>query len=329
MDITELKSHMDIVFDKEENDLANGKDTWHFNKEKSSGDHILFYPNSETLIDIFSNIQNKEKLKFEFLNKLEYSVKESAEFWKESAVLGIHALCFYTLIRLGFVEKALKAFESRRKYSDLLLELILSLLRDNFNYFDIEQLNKILKEVKRIPVSSIKTKELLITEIIDGRYELLKKKVRGVNVEINLDKKTVSEKIDYLSLDENYKKLLDEIDEFIYTNTSEFVNAAMISNLRVFLEDLFKDIAKRIVNAKEEKIPKVEGRGEMGNIRHYLKDKLDLSEKDDKFITAFVDILHSEGGHSFTSKKEYFRLARNIAIEIALLVLSKYEKKIK
>jgi hypothetical protein len=39
--------------------------------------------------------------------------------------------------------------------------------------------------------------------------------------------------------------------------------------------------------------------------------------------------LHEEGGHSFVSEKEYFRLSRNIAIEIALFVLSKYEKKYK
>jgi hypothetical protein len=40
-------------------------------------------------------------------------------------------------------------------------------------------------------------------------------------------------------------------------------------------------------------------------------------------MNKYVDILHSEGGHSFTSNVEYFRLAKNIGIEISLFLLSK------
>ena len=43
-------------------------------------------------------------------------------------------------------------------------------------------------------------------------------------------------------------------------------------------------------------------------------------------INQFINILHNEGGHDFISEKEYFRLARNIAVEIDLLLLSKYER---
>ena len=100
----------------------------------------------------------------------------------------------------------------------------------------------------------------------------------------------------------------------------------MIGNLRIFMADIFKDIARRISTKLEEEIPKIPNRAEMGNIRVYLKGKINLSDNEDKFINSFIDILHTEGGHSFTSEKIYFRLARNIAIEIALLVLSKYEK---
>jgi hypothetical protein len=95
------------------------------------------------------------------------------------------------------------------------------------------------------------------------------------------------------------------------------------------MADLLKDIANRIAEGEGFKIPHVEGRGEMGDVRSYLKSKLDFSDADDKFIDSFIDILHIEGGHSFMSEKEYFRLSRNIAIEIALFALSKYEKKYK
>ncbi len=101
----------------------------------------------------------------------------------------------------------------------------------------------------------------------------------------------------------------------------------MIGNLRVFMEDIFKDIGRNISNELNEQIPKMEGKGEMGNLRNYIRTKLELHENEDKFINNFISILHTEGGHSFTSEKEYFRLARNIAIEIALLILTKYERK--
>ena len=119
------------------------------------------------------------------------------------------------------------------------------------------------------------------------------------------------------------------IDNFILADTSKVVNAGMISALRSFMADLLKDIANRIAQQEGSKIPHIEGRGEMGDIRGYLKSKLEFTGADDNFIDSFIDVLHIEGGHSFMSEKEYFRLSKNIAIEIALFVLSKYEKKYK
>jgi hypothetical protein len=93
--------------------------------------------------------------------------------------------------------------------------------------------------------------------------------------------------------------------------------------------DLFTDIAKKVSEANNEEIPKLPNHGEIGNARSYLKQNLELTDKDNKFIDSFLDTLHNESGHSFLSEKEYFRLARNIAIEILLFILSKYEKKFK
>jgi transcriptional regulator of heat shock response len=170
---------------------------------------------------------------------------------------------------------------------------------------------------------------LINQKIIQIRFNLLRKQIKNLNVEINQDKKTVSEKINLLGFNENYNELLNCIDNFLQTETSKVVNAGMISTLRTFMADLIKDIANRIAIIEKEKIPEIDGKGDMGNIRSYIKNKLELSEKDNKFIDSFIDILHAEGGHSFMSEKEYFRLSRNIAIEIALFMLSKYEKKYK
>ena len=128
----------------------------------------------------------------------------------------------------------------------------------------------------------------------------------------------------YLEFDEKYTELLNEIDKFINTETSNVLNSGMISNLRVFMHDIIIDTANKIAESKREAIPKT-AETPVGNARQYIKRELMLSDNDHRFVNAFIDILNEEGGHSFMSTKEYFRLARNIAIEIALLILSKYE----
>lgn len=119
--------------------------------------------------------------------------------------------------------------------------------------------------------------------------------------------------------------MLNEIDKYINTENSDVLNAGMIGNLRVFMNDIMIDIAEKIARDKNETIPKLAD-SKIGNSRLYLKKELQLSDNDHSFINSFINILHGEGGHSFLANKEYFRLARNIAIEIALLTLTKYER---
>jgi hypothetical protein len=196
--------------------------------------------------------------------------------------------------------------------------------------FDLQQLKElseiISEENKKSQNRRSMFADTLMQRIVDSKFDLLVSKIRKNNFEINQDRSSVREKIGQFGLDKKYSVLLDDIDQFI-NSTSNIVNAGMFNNLRTFIGDLSKDIAERIAEKECTIIPTVEGKGEMGSARDFLKDKLELSDKDNKFITSFVDILHSEGGHSFISEKEYFRLAKNIAIEIALFVLTKYEKK--
>ena len=67
---------------------------------------------------------------------------------------------------------------------------------------------------------------------------------------------------------------------------------------------------------------KLEEFGMLSNDKKVFNDNIPLDKKyifaDDKNAIVVSD-----------SNKEYFRLARNIAIEIALLILSKYEKNLK
>ena len=75
-----------------------------------------------------------------------------------------------------------------------------------------------------------------------------------------------------------------------------------------------------------EDYPKNQTKGSIGIKRQYIKKHLHLSNDDNKLIDSYVNILHGEGGHAFTSEKLYFSLTKNIGIELAYFLVSKLEK---
>jgi hypothetical protein len=159
-------------------------------------------------------------------------------------------------------------------------------------------------------------------KLADVGYEEIKKSISGVNIEINRDKEKLISIFSNNNFDQKYEHLLQEIDKYINTN-STIITSGMVGNMRSFMEDLVIDLARKIAANNNEQIPENTDKGPMGNIRDYLKIKLELSDKDNQLINKYIDVLHSEGGHSFTSNVEYFRLAKNIGIEIGLFLLSK------
>jgi hypothetical protein len=331
MEAKELDYSLNIVFEKEIQDLEQGTQTFTVNDTQDG--YFVQYPHAETLVQLYANIRNNGKLKVLFVDTLKDGVinSESSFFLTYRTYLGISPLCFYTLVTAGYSNEAIASLKKRKKSCEGIFNMILNLLP--MNYFNSTQLTDILLKTKEVEKTlkwydKSDNKGLKLAEsIVSLRYVFLQGQIGKINVEINEDKRLLSEKIGLLGFDRHYNELLDGIDQFINAETEQFINAGMISDLRAFVADLLRDIAYRIAEKEQEKIPTLPDRKEMGNIRKYLQHKLDYSEKDDKFVTAFIDILHSEGGHSFTTEKEYFRLARNIAIEITLFLMSKYEKK--
>ncbi len=337
MEKAEVNEMINSILDMEFLDLNNGEDTFKLKNENNLA--TLDYPHSNDLIDIYSNIQNNNNLKEIFLKNLKLNLTNSSETYKDLNIIlrgysfqyaSKSALCFYTLLKLGYVEEALFSLSQRRHTSGILTKLLHFILKEDYRYFNLAQLTKLLNSVhsfKFIPNDNENHFYLELSGIIiRNRYQITKKKIKGVNIEINQDKRNIIEKIKYLNFDDKYNHFLNEIYNWINQDTSKVVNAGMIGNLRNFMQDLLTDIAKRIASEEKENIPK-SCNSEMGNIRAYLKIKLELSDKDNSFINSYISVLHSEGGHSFTSNKEYFRLAINIGVEIILLILSKYQNK--
>lgn len=332
MDKDELISDIEIVFEKELEDLKYN-DTW-FHKNEN-GEEILDYPNANVLVKIYEIINSNLNLKKVYITYLQEKIEIPEEIeisllmGETNSYRGISQLGFYTLCKLGLTEEAIISYEKRTKPSGLIIFALEEILKEDPSLFSKNQLDRLLIHLKQIEIKGYpasKAKERVIKYIIESRFNSLKIKTNKINFEINVDKQKIIEKIKYLEFDESYTYLLDKIDDYLISNNSDLINSGMIGNLRSFLEELFKDIAKKIEYKDKDKIPSGAD-SYMANIRIYLKRKLELTDDENTFISKFISILHSEGGHSFTSENEYFRLAKNIAIEITLFIMTKFEKK--
>jgi hypothetical protein len=84
------------------------------------------------------------------------------------------------------------------------------------NIFDFDQLKELGKRYKDPDYTR---------KILNARYQIFKKQIRTVNVEINQDRAVVSQKIKCYVFSDKFSEYLNSIDDFIRTDTSKVMNA--------------------------------------------------------------------------------------------------------
>lgn len=337
MDEDRINEYITLIFNKELAELRKKSKTWDMNfKVKNGEKRRVEYKNADTLIDVFANIRS-DKLKEYFVEQVAYKIWAVDEEYyttgfgyakKFDFCVGSSALAFYTLIRLGYSDRAVEAAQNRINSCNcyLLFYLLWYVFQEDYNYFNISHINNLTKNFRALDdaepfIKSIRDQILDLSS--KNGFEILKKEIQGVNIEINRDKESVIRKISSLGLKSEYEDFLQSLDEYIATQ-SGLVASGMVSNFRSFWEQIIIDLANKIAKITKESVTKTE-KTPIANARSFIKNKLDLADADNDLISKYVKILHSEGGHAFMSSVEYFRLARNIGIEILLLLLTKTE----
>jgi len=321
----ELMSSLQIVLKNEECQTV----TWSL-----SSDNIFQYDHAETLINIFNEIKD-EDLKKNFFVDLYNCVSNECERLEDQKTLisTRSAVAFYTLIKLGYISQAIDALNIRTDVKAYTSTKILLLMHDYFKgggakYIDINDLYRLLSSLGKCFTKTEYNKiqhDKIMNFIRSKSYEVVRTKVSKNNVEINSDKKEIIKKIDELSFESKYKEFWNEIDAF-FNDPSSVESSGMIGNLRTYIENLLTDLAKKISSITGHEIPRLgTGESNIKIIRTFLKQKLELSDDDNNLIDKYIKVLHKEGGHSFVSTIEYFRLTKNMGIEIILFLLSRYE----
>jgi len=340
MDQVEIEQSIKIVLNKEHSDLASGINTLKIASNENPS--IISYDHFNTLAEIYE-LCKKDKsaaslFKQTLVNDLVFAKETIHKIGDVQYYASSAGLSFYTLWQLGLYDYAIIGLANRIEQIGS-FSLVNSVYRvlDSFLFTDqfygpTHQIGKLSDTIRdqNVTLAPNSTKQFhsrILRKLSALAYSQLKRELKGVNLEINKDKQVLNEKIRELRFDDKYINFLEETDRLLHEK-SEVVSSAMIGSLRSFMEELLTAFSERICQLSNETLPDYgTDIKKMGRVRKYLKEKLELSDTDHKFIDSFIDILHKEGGHSFTSKPEYFRLTRNIAIELALLLTSKFETK--
>jgi len=329
-----ILSYYKIVATRELSFLRTEKETWKVYIDNNKK-YAIVYDNAKALMDIYSNlsiVQEKEYfvelLASQITDLYETYITKENRFGVSEEIIptGVSALCFYTLLQLGYVKEAINAYSIRVQKMNciLVLSVLTDIFKEDYTYFNIDQLNSLTEYFYVLDHADEYTQEIknkLSLFISENGFSILQNEIKGVNIEINRDKDKLIEKINYFGLDKSYELFLNEIDDYINSNNG-LVASGMISNFRSFWEKIIIDLARKLSKILSIEIQKV-SESLIGNCRNFIRQYLDLSDSENSLIGKYVEILNAEGGHAFTSNTQYFRLTKNIGIEILLLIVSK------
>lgn len=305
-----------------------------------------------TLKQLFNKIESNPESRLIFINHVRRKIFDKDSL--KNINVESTQLAFYFLMKIGGIEECIQAItdvfkpdyekdDDDEMFANMLkgTKIVKHLFNDIYIFISMESsyFDSVLAKLQTIIKATSSFKEVtsgagskftpihdrLSVKVNSLRYEKIKLGLTGINEEINIDKEQVIDLMTKYGFPPEMESFLLELDKIPESEDWSSINSGMINSLRAFFESLIKNISAQIEQKTggsylTDTNPK---NGEMGRKREYIRKYLKLSEKDDKFITAFVDILHKEGGHAFMSEKRYFVLSKNIGIELTLFLMSK------
>jgi hypothetical protein len=351
-----LINKINTIFDAEEENFRYYQ-TFTYIEEKfrhdSYEDKIKIRPTIEwdtyeTLKKLYNKIEKNPSDKELFIEILKNKIITGYESYKyhninnrdSSRYHNTASLAFYFLLNM---EKYNEIVDSLSALSENIQKNSIDDLKKRDGFFtdilsflinEAEKFNEpVLDALAKLNSSCSKKHSLLYdkvkSNIINLKYSKLNDELTGINEEINLDKERVIDIIKIYGFPQEMETFLLEIDQISQIADWETGSSALIASLRTFFERIIINTSDKIKEKTQEKFsvdPDNPRESDMGRRRKYIRKYLKLSDKDDDFINAFINILNHEGSHALISEKKYFFMNKNIGIEIAYFLLSKYEE---
>ncbi|HEY3305830.1 MAG TPA: hypothetical protein VGL70_20075 [Candidatus Binatia bacterium] len=159
-----------------------------------------------------------------------------------------------------------------------------------------------------------------------ARLKIIEKQLADINPEINTDCDRVvnlwEAKLGQGPIVSLIREIDSHFDEAEFTPTKY---ATCIDRVRVLVSEVFKTIAKALSeNRKDGKIAETTGEHAAFD---YLKSVGFLADYDWNIVRSLYNLASDQGSHRPVALREYARIAKNMAYEVILLALIKYESR--
>jgi hypothetical protein len=340
MEKEELEEKMRIIFNRASDIAYSGESLYSYKslgkgslteigrRGLLSNDPSLFeldFPILETLKKLYNSIEDNNELKKLFVKLLINHIEDSMPIVGSKETSDPSILSFATLINLGFIREALDILstKSRKIYVGELLCFLFNYI--HYEYPKLTDSDLALLEFIKEVNSDSNYLNLIRQQINKLRYETLRREMEGINLEINQDRKKAIEKMKYFGFGESVAEFLNKAEKYYWdTSKDEFDWKMVTGSLREASNEFIKGVASRIKERLGDEYPK-EKQTPIGNMRLYIRNNLELGHEDELY-DVLIDIINDKGAHKLITDKEYFRLAKNMIIEIFLLILTKLEK---
>lgn len=310
-----------------------------FQNERRSGETEN---NFELIIQYYSTLSEEEKVQFKEIIlqwKTDDNIEDSTTFpyftiswsWFLIIKVSIYLWIIKELINKIYSKEDKSFYWLIKWYKD-----ILATLHESDANIYAQKIIDILTHlwsndafIKDVLEEHIKT---INNEILDWKLNKIRIKVNQVDIEIQSDQNIVMDLIEEFWFDPSINKFLTGLKSKNITEEDGIQFSWTINSFRDFFQKTIIEIWNKISETKTEVIPEYYNEKKEKIItpiwitRRYIKEKLDLSDNENKFIDRYIDIVHTEWWHSMFTSQEYFRLTKNIWIEILYMLLSKTKK---
>lgn len=272
------------------------------------------------LISIYQTLES-ESDKDTFLNTLLKMIQN----WKNSSFMS-----FVTLLKLGKVEIGIKSMRHNSISHYFLQEI-----EKYSDYFSSKDLWWILKIMEgryfEHNTSANRKKQEICDRIKELRYNKLTAQLNYHTIEIDNDKKEVEKLLKEFWFDTKYNASLNKVDEYFWDEEWDdtVIPWWIIWVYRQFFDDFYMDIALKLAEINWlENIPEDISPKKTSKFWHalaYISREFWISEDEEHLLKWHYWVTNREWAHKLLSNKKYFRLVKNISIEIALFMLTKLD----
>lgn len=224
---------------------------------------------------------------------------------------------YYLLIGFEDILSSLD-WEDANIYAQKLMELIMNLDISSFSNREKDRIADCMRGVGE--------------EIIQRKVGNIKLKVNQVDVEIQSDQNEVVKLIQEFGFKSDLNEYLTGLSSKNISEEDEMTFAWTIATYREFFWNMMIEISDKIVEIGDEVIWNYYDEQKKKIVtpiwiaRKHIEDRLSLSSKDNALINKYVDILHDQWWHNMFASQIYFRLTKNIWIEILYMLLSKLKE---